>query len=376
MPPAPPGVRLSRRERMWRVALAGGLSLATASPRAIHGAQDPSLPLRATLDFPLGLALGPDEAIYVSDRRGHRVIRADLAAGTVVTVAGTGEPGYSGDGGPATAARLRCPDSIDLDAEGNLFIADRCNERVRRVDATTGIIRTVAGNGRRGASEDGPALDRSLMGPYYVRALSPRRLLITDTDSHRVRRIDLDLGRIVTLAGSGTGGFCGDGGPSREACLRRPHVALVTADGSLVIGDSFNQRIRIVEHGPGAIHTIAGNGELGIAPDSTPALEAPFSYFGAMLELPGGDLLFTEWVGGRVLRLDRNRGLVRVIAGTARDDAPTADGHDPRDTRFGPLAGLAIDAQGRLLVVAAEQGAVRRIDLTRGVVETVVGRAP
>lgn len=358
----------------WGEVYAFALLLSTVG--SALSAQQGSLPLPAALEFPLGLALGRDGAIYVSDRRAHRVIRADLGTGTVVTVAGTGEPGFSGDGGPATAARLRCPDAIALDTAGTLFIADRCNERIRRVDAGTGIIQTVAGNGERGPSADGPALARSLMGAYYVRALSPDQILFTDTDSHRVRRIDLEPGRIVTLAGSGASGFCGDGGPPLEACLSRPHVAMVTADGSLVIGDSFNQRIRIVDHDTGAIRTIAGNGERGVATDGTPALDAPFSYFGEILELADGDLLFTEWVSGRVLRLDREEAVIHVVAGSADDAAPAADGHRPLDTKFGPLAGLAIDREGRLLVVAAEQHAVRRIDLRRGLVETVIGQRP
>ena len=326
------------------------------------------------LAFPLGLALGPDGSLYVSERQGHRVRRVDLAAGTITTVAGTGDPGFSGDGGPAGEARLRCPDSIDLDEEGNLYIADRCNERIRRVDARTGIITTVVGNGERGPSADGPALEISLMGPYYVRSGSSGELVFTDTDSHRVRRLELRTGRVTTLAGSGEGGFAGDGGPALEASLARPHVALRADNGDLIIGDSFNQRIRRVSLSSGIIRTIAGRGERGSAEDGTPALKAPFEYFGDIVELDGGDLMFTEWVSGRLLLLDRENGSIRVLAGTTDPAALEHDGLDPRATRFGSLAGLAVDANGRVLVAAAEAGVVRRIDLRAGRVETVIGR--
>lgn len=334
--------------------------------------QDPVADVR--LAFPLGLRIGPDGALYVSERRGHRVRRIDLDAGTITTVAGTGEPGFSGDGGPAPEAQLRCPDSIDLDDQGNLYIADRCNNRIRRVDAATGIITTVVGNGERGPSADGPALDISLMGPYYVRWVSAEELLFTDTDSHRVRRLDLGTGRVVTLAGSGESGFAGDGGPALEARLTRPHVALRARNGDLIIGDSFNQRIRRVSRTTGEIRTIAGRGERGTAEDGTPALEAPFEYFGDMVELDDGNLLFTEWVSGRLLLLAVDEGTIRVLAGTTDPAAPEEDGFDPRNTRFGSLAGLARDDSGRVLVVDADAGVVRRIDLEARRVETVVGR--
>ncbi len=326
------------------------------------------------LAFPLGLGIGPDGSLYISERQGHRVRRIDLEAGTVTTVAGTGDPGFSGDGGPAAEARLRCPDSIDLDEAGNLYIADRCNERIRRVDARTGIITTVAGNGDRGPSADGPALETSLMGPYYVRSVSAEELIFTDTDAHRVRQLDLGTRRITTLAGSGEGGFGGDGGPALEARLARPHVAFRARNGDLIIGDSFNQRIRRVSRASGIIRTIAGSGERGSAEDSTPALEAPFEYFGDITELDDGDLLFTEWVSGRLLLLDIDNGIVLVLAGTTDPTAPEGDGFDPRATRFGSLAGLALDDRGRVLVVDADAGLVRRIDLQAGRVETVVGR--
>ena len=297
----------------------------------------------------------------------------DAVTGIITTVAGTGEAGFSGDGGPATAARIRCPDSIDIDESGNLWIADRCNQRIRRVDGRTGIITTVAGTGVSEASPDGVALAASLQGPYYVRAESPMELTFTDTDSHRIRRIDLATGRIETLAGSGEGGFSGDGGPALEAAFSRPHVALRAHNGDLIIGDSFNQRIRRVDQRTGIIRTIAGNGAQGVSADGTPALEAPLAYFGQIHELPDGDLIFTEWANGRVLRLDTSAYRVFVLAGTTDPAAPEEDGHPPLATRLGSLAGMEIDERGRILVMAAESGLLRRIDLEAGTVETIAG---
>ena len=198
-------------------------------------------------------------------------------------------------------------------------------------------------------------------------------LTFTDTDSHRIRRIDLATGRIETLAGSGEGGFSGDGGPALEAAFSRPHVALRAHNGDLIIGDSFNQRIRRVDQRTGIIRTIAGNGEQGVSADGTPALEAPLAYFGQIHELPDGDLIFTEWANGRVLRLDTSAYRVFVLAGTTDPAAPEEDGHPPLATRLGSLAGMEIDERGRILVMAAESGLLRRIDLEAGTVETIAG---
>ena len=341
------------------------------SPAVAPGDGGPAT--RAKLAFPLGVALTGDGALYVSERQGHRIRRIDLETGIITTIAGTGEPGFSGDGGPAVKAMLRCPDSIALDPGGSLYIADRCNQRIRRIDSKTGIITTVAGTGERGPAPDGPALKTALTGPFYVRSVSSRELLFTDTDNNRVRLLDTATGQITTVAGNGTRGFSGDGGPALEAALARPHVALRTRAGDLVIGDSFNQRIRLVDRKSGVIRTIAGSGETGAAADGTPALQADLGFFGEIHEMDDGDLLFTDLINGRLLRLDMKTGRIGVVAGTADESAPADDGHAPRATRLGLVADFAIDKRGRIFVVAAEPGLVRCIDLELEAVVTIAG---
>ena len=312
----------------------------------------------ARLEFPLGLAIAKDGGIYVSERRGNRIVRIDPVTRAVVTIAGTGTRGFSGDGGPAREAQLGCPDAIDFDRAGNLYIADRCNERIRRIDSRTGIISTVAGNGVRGASANGIALSSSLMGPFYVRVETDSTLLITDTDAHRVRQINLRSGIIRTIAGSGEGGFSGDGGPALAARLARPHVALRARNGDLIIGDSFNHRIRRVDHTTGVIRTIAGSGNEGRAPDNTPALEADFQYFGTITELGNGDLLISEWGNPRMVRLDVRTRRIRVVSD---------------DKSLGFLGGFGLDATGRIIAVDPNGSRVLRIDATNGTVETIIG---
>ncbi len=189
------------------------------------------------------VVVGADGSIFVSDQLENRVrvIRPD---GNVYAFAGTGEEGDAGDGGPATDARLFHPEGLALDAQGNLFIADTYNHRVRRVDATTGLITTVAGTGAEGLDGDGgPATGAELRFPRGVSVDPDGRLYIADTMNHRVRRVERD-GTIVTVAGS-TRGHGGDGALATAAELAGPAYLEATGD-ALYIADQHNQAVRVV----------------------------------------------------------------------------------------------------------------------------------
>lgn len=190
-----------------------------------------------------GITIGVDGSVFVSDDEAHRVrvIRPD---GTVHTVAGTGEEGDSGDGGPAAEAQLKHPEGLALDASGNLIIADTSNHRIRIVEKTSGIIRTLAGTGEGGYSGDGGlATSAHLKWPSGVAVAPDGQLYIADTFNHRIRRVGLD-GIIGTLAGREKG-HAGDGGPAVAALLKGPTYLELT-DGALYIADTQNQVIRVL----------------------------------------------------------------------------------------------------------------------------------
>jgi len=283
---------------------------------------------------------------------------------------GTGRA-HSGDGSAAGEAQLWCPDSIDADEAGNLYIADRCNERIRRVDWESGIITTVAGTGETGPSPDGKALETALTGPFYLRVDDADTILFTDTNANMARELDLASGRIRTIAGTGEAGFSGDGGPATEAQFQRPHIVLRLADGDILIADSMNQRLRRIDAESGIVQTIAGTGEQAGAIDGAAALETPFYYFGEIIERDDGDLWLTEWWTGRVWSLDAEDGHLHLIAGTEED---VQDATDARRFNFGPTADMLVDAEGNIYVANAREGAVRRINAADGSVITLVGR--
>jgi sugar lactone lactonase YvrE len=221
------------------------------------GSGDGGLATEARLYFPDSIAFGPDGSLYITDSWNSRIRRVDVS-GIINTVAGNEKNGFSGDGGLATEARLNYPKGIAFGPDGSLYIADTDNRRIRRVDVS-GIINTVAGNSQYkygGFSGDGGlATEASLSYPRGLAFGPDGGLYIADTENRRIRRVGVD-GIINTVAGNGDWGFNGDGGLATEASLNYPHSIAFGPDGSLYIADSDN-RIRRVDV-DGIINTVVG----------------------------------------------------------------------------------------------------------------------
>ena len=193
---------------------------------------------------PLGPVFDAERNTYISRRSDNAVIKID-SVGIITTVAGTGEAGFSGDGGPATEAQLSRPHDLAIDSEGNLYFVEIGNERVRKVDAS-GIITTLAGTGTRGYSGDGgPATEAEIARPWGIAVDADGNVYFTSQGNDVVRKIDQE-GIITTVAGTGEAGFSGDGGPATEAALNLPVMVAFDADGNLHITDHSNQRVRRV----------------------------------------------------------------------------------------------------------------------------------
>ena len=200
----------------------------------------------AALDAPVAARLDLTGNLFIADTLNDRIRRVDVS-GNITTVAGSGEEGYFGDGGPATAAALAFPSGVAMDSAGNLFVADNENHSVRRVEAASGNITTVAGTGEAGFSGDGgPATAATLAFPFGVALDAADNLLIADTVNNRIRLVDASSGLIATVAGSGQVGSSGDGGPAQAAALAGPSSVTVGPSGNLFIVDRCNSRIRVV----------------------------------------------------------------------------------------------------------------------------------
>jgi DNA-binding beta-propeller fold protein YncE len=297
-----------------------------------------------------------------------------MAEYLITTAVGTGEKGFAGDGGPAQAALLNGPFDVAFDSAGNLFFSDTFNHRIRRVDAPTGVITTVAGNGEAGyAGDSGPAVRASLNEPYGVAIDRSGNLFVADRLNRRVRRIDTASGMITTLAGAGDAAYSGDGGPAARAGLAEPNgLALDAEQRYLYIAEVADHRVRIVDLAYGTIATFAGTGAPEHGGDDGPAAEARI--FGARAVKLGldGTIYILERQGSSLRAVAPATGIITTIAGTT-GRGYSGDGGPALAAVFDAPKEMAIDPDGSLLIVDTENHAIRRIDHSTGVVTTIVG---
>jgi hypothetical protein len=267
--------------------------------------------LQSDLGSPEGLSVDNANRIYFADSVNHVVIRVEND-GQITRIAGTGVPEFSGDGGPAVEASLSLPYDVRLDSQGSVYIADYGNNRIRKV-TRDGIIQTVAGTGDPGYSGDGGlATDARLNGPYGIFVDDKDTLLIADTYNHVVRRVNNE-GIITTIIGSGRQGYSGDGGPARAASLDGPQALYVDASGRTYVGDEHNHAIRVVSP-DGLISTLIGTGVAGFNDDGTPGLDAQLNDPEYILIRKDGSLVISEGGNGRILVIGHN-GRLQTLAG-------------------------------------------------------------
>jgi sugar lactone lactonase YvrE len=233
---------------------------------------DGGLATSAGLSPPQGVAVDSSGNIYIPDSAACSIRKVTASTGVITTVAGNGTLGYSGDGGPATAAELGFLWSVAVDSSGNLYVGDWENQRIRQVMASTGIITTVAGNGNLGYSGDGGlATSAELSFPYNVAVSSSGNIYIADWLNNRIRKVTASTGMITTVVGNGTPG---DGGLATSSELWNPAGVAVDSNGNFYIADWLNYRIRKVTASTGVITSVAGNGSYGYSGDGGPATSA------------------------------------------------------------------------------------------------------
>ena len=363
----------------------------------------------AQLNSPWDVAVDGSGNLYIADRNNNRIRKVN-SAGNISTVAGTGTAGFSGDGAAATAAQLQNPQGVALDGAGNLYIADRGNQRIRKVDSA-GVISTVAGNGMAGFGGDSGAataaqlwdpsrvaLDgagnlyiadwgnnrirkvdsagvistvagrEQLSNPYGVAPDGSGNLYIADTGNHRIYKVN-SAGVISTVAGSGTAGYSGDGGAAVAAQLNFPRGVAPDGSGNLYIADTWNSRIRKV-NSAGTITTVAGDGTAGFSGDGAAATAARLSYPSGVVLDGAGNLYIADWQNGRIRKVD-TAGIITTVAGDGGVGF-SGDGGAATAAQLSGPRGVAVDGSGNLYIADYSNHRIRKVN-SAGVISTVAG---
>ena len=331
-------------------------------PVCISSSGDGGPALAAGFGYPRGIALDSAENLYIVDYYGHRGRRVDAATGIITTFAGNGISGTGGDGGPATSAQLWYPVDVAFDASDNLYISMLTGDRVRKVDAATGLISCVAGCAYSLA--DGiPATSSALADPGALAVDTAGNLYIANghVNFSSVRKVDAATGLITTVAGTGVPGYNGDGIPATSAELRIPAGIAIDAVGNVYIADQFNHRIRRVDALTGIITTIAGTGD-GSEPLADEGLSASLAriYYPGYLEFDAGGSLFFS-TGQTVRRIDAQSGILTTVAGDGAWGF-YGDGGPATAASFRYTHGTVFDSAGNLLISDSGNQRIRRVE--------------
>ena len=344
----------------------GDISTAAGTGSQFEAVNDGGPATAAGLDTPRGITSTPDGGFLVTDQE-HDRVRYVSPAGTITTVAGDGTTcspttGPCGDGGPATQAQLNSPRGVELTADGGYLIADTNSHRVRKVSAA-GIITTVAGDGNMGFGGDGgPATQARLQQPFGVAAMPDGSFLIADSENNRIRRVSAD-GIITTAAGDGAPRYAGDEGPATSASLNNPTAVLAGGGGTFLIADTFNHAVRVVLS-DGRIRTMAGTGVPGYSGDGGDAEQANLQGPSGLARMPDGSLLIAD-AGNRAVRRVSQHQTITTVAGNGIEcvppTAPCGDGRPATAAQMVLPVEVAETADGGFLIVDHLGSRVRRV---------------
>ena len=341
-------------DRSWIITTVAG-----TGERGFAGDGGPAA--RASLNGPFDLGFDPAGNLYFSDTFNHRIRRIAAQSGIIATIAGSGAAGCSGDGGPAVAAAFNEPYGIAVDRAANLYVADRHNHCVRRIDGASGIVTTFAGNGDAGYSGDGGAAVLARLVEPNGLAFDPaqQRLFIADVADNRVRVVDLATGTIATFAGTGAASHSGDGGLAAEAGVFGARAVKVAADGTVFVLERQGSSLRAVDPRTGVITTFAGTGERGYAGDGGPARAAVFDAPKELALDPSGDILIVDTENHAIRRIFAETGRVETIAGGRK--SPGGDGGPATAAGLGRPHGAVVGPDGAIYIGDTENHRIRKL---------------
>lgn len=313
--------------------------------------------IKAELDNPFGIVRGPDGALYYCEYTGQRIRRIGKD-GIITTLAGTGQVGFSGDGGAALEGTFNKPHELRFDAVGDLYIVDMVNHAVRKIDMKTGILTTIAGTGQPGYSGDGgPAVKAQFKQPHSIQFGPEGDLYICDIGNHVIRRLDMKTGMISTFAGTGKAGDTPDGSPIEGTPLKGPRSLDFDKAGNLWLATREGNQVFRFDLKAGKIHHVAGTGKGGFTGHGGPALEATLSGPKGISVDSDGNVWLADCESHSIRMIDAKTGKIELIAGTGKK-GDGADG-DPLKCELARPHGVYADADGGIYIGDSEAHKIR-----------------
>lgn len=322
----------------------------------------------ATMGGPFGLTIGPDGALYVCETTTHVIRRIDLSSGKISTVAGSGVAGYSGDDGPAIDAQLNEPYEVRFDSQGNMYFVEMKNHLVRRVDAKTRVITTVAGTGKPGFSGDGgPAIQAQLNRPHSIALDGNSNLYICDIGNHRIRKVilrskNLDSGGIFTFGGNGKRKPTPDGARLIGTPLNGPRALDFDGRSNLFLALREGNAVYRINLKTTTIHHVGGSGRKGYTGDGGPAKTATLSGPKGIAIAPNGDIYLADTESHTIRVIRANSGIIETVAGNGtKGDGPNGN---PANCKMDRPHGVFVDSSGDVYIGDSNNHQVRRLSLT------------
>jgi len=346
---------------------AQGLISTVAGNGLVGSSGDGALAINAKLNNPASICLDDTGNIYIADEYNNKIRKVSASTGKIITIAGTGTTGFSGDSALAINAQLYYPIGICLDQAGNIYIADCLNNRIRKITVSTGIITTVAGNNFSSYSGDGVlATATSLYHPSGVCVDVSGNIFIADYANNRIRKVTKATGLISTIAGTGTAGYFGDGGLATSSKLCLPNGVAVDGYGNIYIADLGNYRVRKIDATTGNINTIIGNGSYGFSGDGGPATSAELNGPENISLDAYGNVFVADISNNRIRKYTVADGNINTIAGNGTAGF-SADGVLASSSElFGPT-GTFVDASGNVFIADQNNNRIRKITAHTGV---------